>query len=122
LQLILEGNAVPGELPKDTLVSVLKALPLDVTYIDERDIIRYYSDYRIFKRTLDILGTTVQNCHKPESRDEVNRVIEELRSGLKDVSEFPTDKNGRKVLVRYIAVKDEKGAYKGMVETAEWVD
>ncbi|MGA3094765.1 MAG: PAS domain-containing protein [Dehalococcoidales bacterium] len=113
---------MPGELPENTLIKVLAALPLDVTYIDEHDVIRYYSDYRIFNRTPDILGITVQNCHKPESRDEVNRVIDDLRSGRKGVSEYPTEKDGRRVRVRYIAVKDEKGAYAGLVETAEWVD
>ncbi len=113
---------MPGELPKNAALAVLGTLPLDVTYIDERYIIRYYSDYRIFKRTLDILGTTVQNCHKPESRDEVNRVIDDLRSGRKEVSEFPTEKNGRKVRVRYIAVKDDKGKYAGLVEICEWAD
>jgi DUF438 domain-containing protein len=113
---------MPGDLPKDTLVNILKSLPLDITYIDERDIIRYYSEYRIFKRTPDVLGTTVQDCHKPENRGEVNRVIDELRSGRKNVSEFPTEKDGRKVRVRYVAVKDNKGKYKGMVEIADWFD
>lgn len=105
---------MPGELPKDTLVNILKALPLDVTYIDERDIVRYYSDYCIFNRTPEIIGTTVQNCHKTESRDEVNKVIDDLRSGRKDASEFPTEKDGRKVRVRYVAVKDDKGKYAGV--------
>lgn len=113
---------MPGELPENAALAVLGVLPLDITYIDERDIIRYYSDYRIFKRKPEILGTTVQNCHKPENRDEVNRVIDDLRSGRKDVSEYPAEKNGRKVLVRYIAVKDEKGKYAGLVEICEWVD
>ncbi|RJO62991.1 MAG: hypothetical protein C4542_00965 [Dehalococcoidia bacterium] len=113
---------MPGELPKNVALAVLVALPLDITYIDERDIIRYYSEYHIFKRTPDILGTTVQNCHKPESRDEVNRVIDDLRSGRKDVSEYPAEKGGRKVRVRYIAIKDDKGKYAGLVEICEWAD
>jgi len=69
---------MPGKLPENAALAVLDALPLDITYIDESDIIRYYSDYRIFKRTPDILGTPVQNCHKPESQDEVNKVIDDL--------------------------------------------
>ena len=113
---------MPGDLPQDMLFNVLKALPLDVTYIDDGDIVRYYSDCRIFKRTPDILGTTVQNCHKPENRAEVNRVIDDLRNGLKEVSEFPTEKDGRNVRVRYAAVKDDKGKYAGLLEIAEWVD
>jgi DUF438 domain-containing protein len=113
---------MPGELPQKTLVNIFKALPIDMTFVDEHDIIRYYSDYRIFNRTPEILGATVQNCHSQASVAEVDRVISELKSGLKDVSEFPAEKNGRNVRVRYIAVKDDSGRYEGMIETAEWND
>ncbi len=113
---------MPGELPRETIASIMKALPMDVTFADERDIIRYYSDYRIFNRTPEILGTTVQNCHSQASRAEVERVIAELKSGEKGVSEFSAEKNGRKVRGLYIAVKDEKGKYAGILETAEWID
>jgi len=126
-EMLYSGNpfwrkSMPGELTKDMLVNVLNALPLDITLVDENDVIRYYSNYRIFNRTPEILGTTVQNCHKPETRDEVNRVIDDLRSGRKEVSEFTTEKNGRAVRVRYIAVKGREVRYSGMLETAEWVD
>ena len=113
---------MPGKLPENVALAVLGAMPLDITYVDERDIIRYYSDYRIFKRMPDILGMNVQNCHKPESRDEVNRVIDDVRSGRKDTSEYPAYKGGRKVRVRYVAVKDKNGRYAGLVETVEWAD
>jgi DUF438 domain-containing protein len=113
---------MPGILSENTIVSILGALPLDITFIDECDIIRYYGDYRIFKRTPDILGTAVQDCHSPSSRDNVNRVIADLRSGRKDMAEFMVEKSGRRVRVRYIAVRDERGAYAGLVETAEWAD
>ncbi len=113
---------MPGELPQQMIADILKALPMDVTFVDEHDIIRYYSDYRIFNRTPKILGTTVQSCHSQASIPEVNRIIAELKGGLKDVSEFQTEKNDRKVRVRYIAVKDDNGRYEGMIETAEWND
>ena len=113
---------MPGELPADTLSNILSALPLDITYIDRNDIIRYYSDYRIFSRTPDILGTTVQSCHSPATRDEVNQVIAELRSGRKETSEFMVDKNGRKVRISYLPVKDAGGNYEGLIEIGEWMD
>ncbi len=111
-----------GQLSPETMARVFSALPIDITYIDEDDIIRYYSDFRIFSRTPDIIGTTVQNCHSPSTRPEVNRVIDELKSGRKQVSEFSAEKNGRKVRVRYIAVRDGKGKYVGLLETAEWAE
>ena len=113
---------MPGELPQNTIDSILKALSMDVTYVDEHDIIRYYSQYRIFNRTPEILGTAVLNCHSQASRAEVARTMTELKSGGKNVSEFSAEKNGRKVRGRYIAVKDGKGRYTGMLEIAEWID
>ena len=113
---------MPGKLPENTMFNILKALPVDMTYIDAGDIIRYYSDYRIFKRTPDIIGTAVQKCHKHGSWDEVNKTIDDLRSGRQTISEHPAEKNGRKVRVRYIAVKDDEGKYAGLVETVEWAD
>ncbi len=111
-----------GQLSSETIARVFASLPVDVTYVDADDIIRYYSDYRIFSRTPGIIGTTVQNCRPPAVREAVNRVIDDLRSGRKTVSEFSAEKNGRKVRVRYIAVRDDKGKYAGMVETAEWAE
>lgn len=95
---------MPGELPQKTIAGILKVLPMDVTFVDENDIIRYYSDYRIFNRTPEILGTTVQNCHSQASRAEVDRVMAELESGKKDISGFSAEKNGRKVRGLYIAI------------------
>jgi len=120
--ILLQEVAVPGELPQKTIADILKALPMGITFVDENDIIRYYSDYRIFDRTPEILGTTVQNCHSQASRAEVDRVMAELKSGAEDVSGFSAEKNGRKVRGLYIAVKDEQGRYAGMLETAEWID
>lgn len=113
---------MPGTLPPKIAVDILKVLPMDVTFVDEHEIIRYYSDYRIFNRDTGILGTKVQNCHSQASQAEVNRIIAELKGGLKDVSGFSAEKNGRKIRGLYIAVKDEKGKYAGMLETAEWID
>ena len=110
---------MPGNLPLEAALAVLNALPLDLTYIDGNDIIRYFSDFRIFKRQPEILGTRVQDCHKPESRPQVNEVIDELKSGRKEVSEFWIDFKGRKVHIRYFAVRDRAGKYMGLVEIGE---
>ena len=112
---------MPGELPSGIEKQLLAALPLDLTFVDARDVIRYYSDYRIFTRTPAILGTTVLSCHPPRSHAGVAEVIRKLRSGEQDCVELQADKDGRPVRIRYLAVRAAHGEYLGLLEVAEWV-
>ncbi len=112
---------MPGALNDTAIRAVLNALPLDITCVDEGNIIRFYSDYRIFERKPEILGTRVEECHPPEKRAAVSALISDLRAG-KEAAEFIIEQNGRRVRIRYFALKDDAQAYLGMMETAEWLD
>jgi DUF438 domain-containing protein len=112
---------MPGIMPAEAISAVLSALPLDITFIDERDIIRYYSDYRIFSRTPGILGTMVQDCHSPASRSRVDDVIAKLRGGDESEIEQLTEKGGHPVRVLYKAVRGGEGRYLGLLETVAWI-
>ena len=107
----------PGEL----LESIFDALPVDVTYVDENDTVRYYSkhDERIFRRTPAVIGRQVQNCHPKDSLDKVNQVVEELKSGKRNAAEFWIDFKGRKVYIRYFAVRVKEGKYRGVLEVTQ---
>jgi hypothetical protein len=113
---------MPGTLNETALRAVLGALPLDITCVDADNVIRFYSDYRIFERKSEILGTRVEECHSPASRVAVSALISDLRAGKKEAAEFIIDKNGRQVRIRYYALRDAAQAYLGMMETAEWLD
>ena len=112
---------MPGTLNEKTREAVLSALPLDITCVDGDNIIRHYSDYRIFERKPEIPGTRVEECHLPENRAVVGALIAGLRAGKK-AAEFVIEKNGRCVRIRYYALRDASLAYLGMMETAEWLD
>jgi DUF438 domain-containing protein len=111
---------MPGDIPAEAMGAFLSALPLDITFIDEQDIIRYYSDYRIFKRTPEILGTSVQSCHSPASQRQVKAVLDDLKSGRRETVQMWAEKDGRQVSVLYVAVRGKTRDYLGMVEAAEW--
>jgi DUF438 domain-containing protein len=111
---------MPGKLPEEVLAAMLAALPMDITFMDKGDVIRYYSEYRIFKRTPEILDTSVQSCHSPASQRQVKAVLDDLKSGRKEMVQMWAEKDGRQVSVRYVAVRSKTGDYLGMVETAEW--
>ena len=100
---------------------VLKHLPVDITYVDENNEVRYYSEgkERIFPRSPGIIGRKVQNCHPPKSVDTVNKIVAAFRDGSKDSADFWLELGGRLIYIRYLAVRDTDGAYRGVVEVSQ---
>ena len=105
----------------ETLEAIFDTLPVDLTFVDETDTVRYYSkgDERIFRRTPAIIDRKVQDCHPKESVHKVEQVVSELKSGRRNVAEFWVDLNGRKMYIRYFAVRDKSGKYIGTLEVTQ---
>ena len=104
-----------------TIESIFDALPVDITYVDDADTVRYYSkgDDRIFRRTPAVIGKKVQQCHPPKSLHKVEQVVSELKSGQRNAAEFWIDLKGRKIYIRYFAVRDKQGKYLGTLEVTQ---
>ncbi len=110
-----------GSLSRERLNLMLKALPLDISYVDENDRVLYYSNTaeRIFPRSPGVIGRAVQNCHPPKSVHVVEQIIESFRNKEKKESEFWIQHHGRFVHIRYLPVYDEKGEYRGVIEVSQ---
>ncbi len=100
---------------------MLKRLPVDVTFVDENDQVRYFSagKERIFPRSPGIIGRHVQKCHPPKSLDVVNRLVGEFKAGTKDEAAFWIQVRGRLIYIRYFAVRDDEGAFRGTLEVSQ---
>ena len=72
-----------GVLTAEQIDLMLTRLPVDISFVDENDTVRYYSATadRIFPRTPGVIGRKVQNCHPPKSLDVVERILAAFRSG-----------------------------------------
>jgi len=110
-----------GALSADQIDLLLTNLPVDVTFVDENDEVRYFSQgkERIFTRTAAIIGRKVQNCHPPQSVHVVQKILEDFKAGVRDVAEFWIQVQGAFVHIRYFALRDENGAYKGVIEVSQ---
>jgi DUF438 domain-containing protein len=109
-----------GGLKLEELNLVLGVLPIDFQYVDEHDRVRFYSEgHRIFPRSPGVIGRKVQNCHPPQSVHKVQQIIDAFRSGDKDEAEFWIEMQGKFLHIRYFAVRDEGGDYRGVVETVQ---
>lgn len=110
-----------GKLSVEQIINLFNHLPVDITYVDENDEVRYFSNpkNRHFTRSKAIIGRKVQNCHPHESIDVVNKIVESFRSGEKDSESFWIQIKGRFILIQYFAVRDENGNYKGVAEVSK---
>ena len=124
------GNAAAtaGEIPLSTGVLtpeqinlMLTHLPVDVTFVDEQDRVRFFSQTkeRIFERQPAIIGRKVQNCHPPQSVHKVQKILEDFRSGKRDVAEFWIQMMGKFIHIRYFALRDDAGNYRGTIEVSQ---
>lgn len=107
-----------GILSLKQLELMLNHLPIDITFIDHEDVVRYFSHgkERIFARTKAIIGRTVQNCHPPRSVHVVEELLRDFKAGIKDSEEFWIQFKDKYVYIRYFAVRDEDGTYIGTME------
>ncbi|MEM3616594.1 MAG: DUF438 domain-containing protein [Candidatus Bathyarchaeia archaeon] len=110
-----------GSLTKEEIEAILNTLPVDITFVDKDDAVKYFSkaDKRIFVRTKAILGRKVQLCHPQKSIHVVNRILESFKKGEKDMAEFWIQKGDRLIHIRYFAVRDKDGKYLGTMEVTQ---
>jgi DUF438 domain-containing protein len=110
-----------GYMTPEQVNLLLKVLPLDITYVDENDRVIFYNrgEERTFPRSKNIIGREVRFCHPPKSVDTVLKILEEFRKGTQNVADFRIHVKGRYILIRYFAVRDADGAYRGVVEMSQ---
>ena len=125
-----QNNPVPadlielksGQLTAEQIVLVFSHLPVDITFVDENNKVRFFSTpkERIFHRTNAVIGRDVHNCHPKESVHVVEQIVEAFRAGKKDKADFWISmRNGKRVLIQYFAVRNEQNEYKGVIEVTQ---
>ena len=116
-----EVDLKTGYLSAEQIMLVFNHLPVDITYVDENNKVKFYStpEKRIFRRTNSIIGRDVKNCHPHESVHVVEQIVEAFRKGEKDKASFWIQLKGEFILIQYFAVRDELGNYKGVVEVSQ---
>ncbi len=110
-----------GLLTLDQINQLLTHLPVDITFVDENDEVRYFTDssHRIFPRSPGIIGRKVQLCHPAKSVHVVEQIVTAFRKGEEDVAEFWLELGGRFIHIRYFAIRDAKGEYRGTMEVSQ---
>jgi len=107
-----------GELTLEQINLIYKHMPVDFSYVDENDIMKFYTDtfHRVFPRSPGVIGRHVKNCHPRDSVDKVEEIIAAFREGRQDTAEFWLDMGEKFVYIVYTAVRDENGKFRGVLE------
>ena len=110
-----------GALTKEQLSALLDLLPVDITFVDDKDTVRYFNKAtkRVFPRTKAVIGRTVQNCHPPKSVHIVEKILSDFKTGKRDYADFWLEMKSRFIYIKYYAVRDMEGKYLGTLEVTQ---
>lgn len=111
-------DVATGKLTLEQINLLFRHLPVDLSYVDENELVKFYSDtpHRIFPRSANVIDREVKNCHPAKSVHVVEEIVEKFRSGEQNQAEFWINKPGLFIYVIYTAVRDEHGKFRGVLE------
>ena len=111
-----------GALTPEQVDLVMQALPCDVSFADERDVLVYWQGETYKTCDARYIGRDVRDCHPEESLEVLEMILSAFKSGAKDEAwGWGSGRKGFK-LTRYFAVRDAAGAYKGILEVNQLLD
>ena len=110
-----------GSFTKAELQAIMNSLPVDMTFVDKNEKVKYFSQgrERIFHRSRAILNRDVKLCHPPSSVHIVEQIIDDFRSGRQDHAPFWIQMKGKFIFIEYFALRDENGNYLGTLEVSQ---
>lgn len=120
-----EGDAIhlsSGSFTTKELETIFKTLPVDVTFVDKDDKVKFFSHgtKKVFERNRSIIGRDVRLCHPPGSVHIVEQIINDFKSGKENVAAFWISSfMGRFVYIEYTALRGNDGEYLGVMEVTQ---
>ncbi len=114
-----EINLPSGHLSAYQLDAMLNTIPMELTFIDDNNINRYFNDgddMKLFKRPLMALDREVFSCHPPKIEPMVRSIIEDFKAGYRSSIEIWSSRDSQPVLIKYMAVRDKENNYVGTLE------
>lgn len=109
-----------GHLNMEELELILNNIPIDMTFIDKKDTVKYFNQApdRVFVRGRSVIGRQVQNCHPPKSVDIVEKMLLDFKSGQSKYEEFWIQMGPKMIHISYTALYDEFDEYVGCLEVS----
>ena len=109
-----------GHLTMEELEGIMNHLPIDMTFIDKDDTVKYFNQApdRVFVRSASVIGRTVQNCHPPRSVGTVESMLEDFKSGKSESESFWIQMGEKFIHISYYAIFNDTNEYIGTLEVS----
>lgn len=109
-----------GHMTVAQLAAMLNTIPMEITFVDDQNINRFFNEGpKDFKRPKMAIDREVFSCHPPKIEAKVRMILNEFRAGTLDKVPVWMEKNGKTMLVTYMAVRDQDGNYIGTLELVQ---
>ena len=109
-----------GHMTVAQLTAMLNTIPMEITFVDDQNINRFFNEGpKDFKRPKMAIDREVFSCHPPKIEAKVRMILNEFRAGTLDKVPVWMEKNGKNMLVTYMAVRDHDGNYIGTLELVQ---
>lgn len=109
-----------GHMSVAQLTAMLNTIPMEITFVDDQNINRFFNEGpKDFKRPQMAIDREVFSCHPPKIEAKVRMILNEFRAGTLDKVPVWMEKNGKTMLVTYMAVRDHDGNYIGTLELVQ---
>lgn len=109
-----------GVLTAEQVNLLIDHLPFDISFADERDTLCLFTSGPAYQDCdRETIGGSVQACHPSRSLPALERMLMEFRTGRDEPFVKFGESPGDVEYVRYFPVRDERGAYRGVLEVIE---
>ena len=115
---------IAGELTREQTELLFAHLPIGIGFsvADEKDVVRFWAGEGFSSCSPKLIGRTLYGCHPKRAHAAIEALLADLKSGKKDeVDTVEHGDNGSERII-YTALRDSKGAYRGVLETVVPID
>jgi len=108
-----------GSLTPEHVQWVLRVLPFDLSYADQDDILVFWKGDTYKTCDARYIGRDVRDCHPAPTLACLEEILREFKAGRRDTAQGWRRRHGRLRHVRYFAVRDKDGTYRGILEIVQ---
>lgn len=106
-----------GGLPQDLLELTLRRMPIGLSVADQDDVVLFWAGAGFGSCSPKLIGRDLHACHPKRAHAALDALLADLKSGAKDVVDTVEHGSNGSERVIYTALRDDKGAYRGVLET-----